>query len=55
VIGDEATVKRLGKIDGKPALIPSNPAYAPIILNEENGDVRIVGEVVGLIRRRFGR
>jgi len=55
VIGDEATVKRLGKIDGKPALIPSNPAYSPIILNEENGDVRIVGEVVGLIRRRFGR
>ncbi|MGQ9705676.1 MAG: transcriptional repressor LexA [bacterium] len=55
VIGDEATVKRLGRIDGKLALIPSNPAYSPIVLDEERGDVRLVGEVVGLIRRRFGR
>jgi repressor LexA len=55
VIGDEATVKRLGRIDGKPALVPSNPAYSPIVLDEEKGDVRLVGEGVGLIRRRFGR
>ncbi|RLC39599.1 MAG: hypothetical protein DRH51_06860 [Candidatus Coatesbacteria bacterium] len=55
VIDDEATVKRLGRVEGRPALVPSNPAFSPIPLDEEVREIRIVGEVVGLIRRRLRR
>jgi repressor LexA len=44
----EATVKRLRRERGKVLLIPENPTMAPI---EAPPDVRILGKVVGLLRR----
>lgn len=48
LLGDEATVKRIrfGPSDVK--LVPSNPAYDPISVKQE--DARIIGKVVGLMR-----
>ncbi len=46
VIGDEATVKRLDRVDGQPLLCPENPAYEPIPAN----DARLLGVVVGVVR-----
>lgn len=48
LIGDEATVKRLDCMSKPARLLPSNPDYEPIKLDQE--DVRILGKVVGLIR-----
>ncbi len=47
LIDDEATVKRLSKQRGRLQLIPSNPDYPPI---EVQDSVRVLGKVVGLIR-----
>jgi repressor LexA len=50
LLGDEATVKRI-HFDSKQksyTLMPSNPAYEPIIVDRE--DATIIGKVVGLIR-----
>ncbi len=48
LLGDEATVKRL-HLDPKGAkLMPSNPAYDPIVIDTE--DARVIGRIVGLIR-----
>ena len=49
-IEDEATVKTLGSMDGKPVLLPQNPAYAPIPFQSE--DCQILGIVKGLFRDR---
>lgn len=43
----EATVKRLGRHGGAPALLPANPAFRPIPLK---ADARINGRVVGVFR-----
>lgn len=43
----EATVKRLGRYGGAPALLPANPAFKPILLK---GDARITGRVLGVFR-----
>jgi len=40
-------VKRFRRKGKKIILEPANPAYSPI---ETDGDVRIIGKVVGLIR-----
>lgn len=48
--GYEATLKRYYKLDGgKVKLMPSNPEYQPIVL--EAGRVRVIGELVGLLRK----
>jgi len=47
-IQDEATVKRLKRIDGRVHLMPENPAYEPIVPDEE---VTLAGVVVGVLRR----
>ncbi|MCL4427825.1 MAG: hypothetical protein M1276_02355 [Deltaproteobacteria bacterium] len=48
--GYEATLKRYYKTDGGMVkLMPSNPAFKPIILDENR--VKIIGELVGLIRK----
>lgn len=47
LVEDEGTVKRLRIRDGRPVLEPANPNYQPIV----SEDVRIVGVVVGLVRR----
>ena len=47
-IGDEATVKRLRRIDGRIHLMPENAAYEPIVPDEE---VTLAGVVVGVLRK----
>lgn len=48
---EEVTVKRFHKKKGKISLMPSNPAYQPIITR----DVVVLGRVTGIIRRFNGR
>lgn len=46
-IEDEATVKRLRRVDGRVHLMPENTAYEPIVPDE----VTILGVVVGVLRK----
>lgn len=46
-IDAEFTVKRLGEIDGKPHLLPANPAYSPIPIPE--GGMPFWGVVIRVI------
>ena len=46
LLGDEATVKRLWRRDGKVLLMPENPAYAPI----DGSECSILGIVVAVYR-----
>ena len=48
MIGEDATVKNLGKRGQHYFLEPANPTYEPIPVNE---DVSIVGRVISVIRR----
>ena len=49
-IGDEATVKRFFRFSTRIELYSDNPNYKPIILNDEDEDVRIVGKVTAVFR-----
>jgi repressor LexA len=49
LLGDEATVKTLVLDEGRPLLMPANPAYRPI-----RDEFQIVGRVIGLIRAYQG-
>jgi len=51
LLDGEATVKRLGKFQGAPALLPANPRYKPFPLKE---GVRVIGRVTGVFRRLAG-
>lgn len=46
LLGDEATVKRLSRKNGRIWLLPENPAYAPI----DGTDAVILGKVKAVIR-----
>ncbi len=46
--GEEATVKRLRRQDGKVILESENPAYEPMVFTD---DVELVGKVVSVLRR----
>lgn len=46
--GEEATVKRFRKLDGRVVLKAENPAYPPMVFSE---GVEILGVVVALMRR----
>ncbi len=46
-IDGDATIKRLGRSGGVPALVPANPRYRPIALK---GDARIIGRILGVFR-----
>ena len=48
LLGDEATVKRINFDKSGVRLMPSNPAYEPINVAQE--DAKIIGRIVGLIR-----
>ena len=48
VDGEEATVKRLRRRDGKVVLEPANPAYEPMVFTE---GVELIGKVVSVLRR----
>lgn len=47
VDGEEATVKRLRRADGKVILVSENPAYEPMVFSR---DVNIIGKVVTVLR-----
>lgn len=51
-IGDDATVKYIKFLENGVRLIPSNPAYDPIEVKQE--DSSIMGRVIGLIRHYDG-
>ncbi|MGH8946992.1 MAG: transcriptional repressor LexA [Acidimicrobiia bacterium] len=46
--GEEATVKRLRRRDGKVVLISENPAYEPMVFDD---GVELLGKVVSVLRR----
>jgi len=46
VDGEEATVKRLSRKDGRVRLLAENPAYEPI----ESDDIQMLGKVVAVLR-----
>ena len=46
--GEEATVKRLRRLDGRIVLKAENPAYPPMVFSE---GIEILGVVVALMRR----
>ncbi len=48
LIGDEATVKRYGYLNGQPYLFPENELYSPIPFN--TAECKVLGKVVGLHR-----
>lgn len=48
LLGDDATVKRIHFADSQVRLMPSNPAYDPIVVDRE--DARVIGRIVGLLR-----
>ncbi len=49
LIEDEATVKRIHFDKTGVRLMPSNPAYEPILI-EESQRARVIGRIIGLIR-----
>lgn len=53
VLNNDLTIKRLGMIDGKLALIPENPHFQPIVMGE--GDTLEVWGVVTNCLRSFRR
>lgn len=51
LIGDEATIKRFYLDKNKIKLKPENDIMKPIIIDPEEGNVRIIGKVEGVIRK----
>ena len=51
IINGEATVKRYFPENGHVRLQPENDAFEPIIVDRRDGEFRIAGKVVGLLRR----
>ena len=46
-----ATIKKFYREHGAVTLIPANKKYAPRIYREGNGEVRLLGRVVGIVRK----
>ncbi len=51
VVGEEATVKRYYRDNGRVRLMPENESYEPILVDASQGEFRIAGIIVGLMRR----
>jgi len=51
MLDGEATVKRFYRESGHIRLQPENPAMEPIIIRPEDGEVSIVGRVIGIYRQ----
>ena len=51
LVGDEATVKRFGRDGDAIVLKAEHPTMAPIVVPPGRTDVRILGKVVGVLRR----
>ena len=54
LLGDEATLKRFYREKGRIRLEPANDRLKPLVVSRASGDFRILGKVVGLIRRSVG-
>ena len=51
MVEGEATVKRLSRERGRIVLKPSNPEFAPLIFRPGGPEPKILGKVVGLVRK----
>jgi len=51
MVGDEATVKRVFASKRRVRLVAENPTFEPMIFDAASDEVRIVGKVVGVVRR----
>lgn len=51
LLDDEATVKKYVREKGRVVLRPANVEYDDIVVDRRSGDVRVLGKVVGLMRR----
>lgn len=51
MVGGEATLKRFYREKHQIRLQPENPNYDPILIREGDGEVSIVGKVVGIYRQ----
>jgi repressor LexA len=51
MVGGEATLKRFYREENQIRLQPENPNYGAIIIREGEGEVSIVGKVVGIYRQ----
>jgi repressor LexA len=51
MVGGEATLKRFYREGDQIRLQPENPNYSPIIIREGDGELSIVGKVVGIYRQ----
>jgi repressor LexA len=51
LIGEEATVKRFFKKGRKIELKPDNERWETIQIEEDSGEVKILGRVVGIFRK----
>ena len=51
LIEDEATVKTYVRKSGKTILQAENPGYDDIVVDGRSGDTRVLGKVVGLMRK----
>jgi len=51
MVDGEATVKRFFRENGYIRLQPENPDMEPIIIRPEDGEVSIIGKVIGLYRQ----
>jgi repressor LexA len=50
LLGDEATVKRFRRGDGRVVLEPENPDFKPVVVDPARDDFQVIGVVVGLLR-----
>lgn len=51
VVNDEATLKEFHREKDHIRLQPKNPKMKPIIIHPEDGEVSIIGKVIGIFRR----
>ena len=51
MVGGEATLKRFYREENRIRLQPENPNYSAIIVSEGDGEVSIIGKVVGIYRQ----
>jgi repressor LexA len=53
-VDSEATVKRVELEPGLVRLVPANPAFRPLEIREGEREVRVLGRVVGIVRKLTG-
>ncbi|PLX82549.1 MAG: repressor LexA, partial [Desulfuromonas sp.] len=51
MVNHEATLKKFYREPGHIRLQPANPSMSPIIVSPGDGEISIVGKVIGLYRR----